>query len=51
MVGLDALQAERAANLRDEIARILRAMQTAGEHEGEDLVRSTLLRLSILPQA
>jgi hypothetical protein len=51
MAGLDPLQAERSAKLRDEIARILGAMQTAQEHEGESLVRSTLTRLAIVPQA
>jgi hypothetical protein len=49
--GLDALQAARANDLRDEIARVLAAMQTAGERDGESLVRSTLTRLSILPPA
>jgi hypothetical protein len=51
MVGFDALQAERAAELRDEIGRILTAMQEAGEPDGEALVRSTLTRLSVVPQA
>jgi hypothetical protein len=51
MAGLDPLQAERAQNLRDEIARILGALQTANERDGETLVRSTLTRLSVVPQA
>jgi hypothetical protein len=51
MAGLDPLQAERSRNLRDELARIVNAMNSASEHEGEVLVRSTLTRLSIVPQA
>jgi hypothetical protein len=51
MVGLQALQAERTNNLRDEIGRVLQAMEEADVQEGEDLVRSTLMRLSITPQA
>jgi hypothetical protein len=51
MVGLDALQAERANALRDEINRIRQGLQASGEHDGEDLVRSTLVRLFVLPPA
>jgi hypothetical protein len=51
MVGLAALQAERADNLRDEITRVLEAMELADVNDGEDLVRSTLTRLSVVPQA
>lgn len=51
MLGLDALQAERANTLRDEIQRVRTAMLNAGEYDGEGLVRSTLVRLSVLPPA